>query len=68
MFPLTRENVGQYLAAFGERDWDRIDFRAFSKACTPGLRRYRFSFEEVLRQQQQQQRPPTTAPATAAGP
>jgi hypothetical protein len=62
MFALTRENVESYLAAFGDRDWDRIDFRAFSKAHNPALEQYRFSFAAVLGQQK-----PATVPAAAAG-
>lgn len=44
---LDRQNVDRYLAVFGDGDWNKIDFRKFSKALNPSLLQYTFSLEGV---------------------
>ncbi|SHO49666.1 ABC transporter substrate-binding protein [Desulfopila aestuarii] len=50
MFSIDATNVGKYLQIFGKQDWRQIDFRKFSKAYTPALKRYDFSLEAVIQQ------------------
>lgn len=49
MIALTKENLGAYLQ-FQQADWEQIDFKAFSKAATPGVTAYDFRFDAVLKQ------------------
>jgi len=44
---LDRRNVDRYLAVFGDGDWNKIDFRKFSKVLNPRLLQYTFSLEGV---------------------
>lgn len=50
MFAFTRENIRQYTDTLGKAEWDKIDFRRFSKQLNPGLTKYNFGFREVLEQ------------------
>lgn len=50
MIPITKGNLQRYSNLL-DRKWDRIDFRAFSKKCNPGLKHYRFTAESLLSQQ-----------------
>lgn len=50
MAVIDADNVSDYLKLFGDRNWRKIDFKKFSKACTPDLKSYDFSLESVLRQ------------------
>ncbi len=49
MIALTKENLDAYLQ-FQQADWEQIDFKAFSKAATPGVTEYDFRFDAVLKQ------------------
>jgi ABC-type sugar transport system substrate-binding protein len=47
---LTQRNIGAYRRYFGAGDWSRIDFRRFSKSYTPGLKKYDFGLQAIMRQ------------------
>lgn len=48
---LNSTNIDAYQEYMGDsRQWDAIDFRAFSKSYSPGLEDYNFSLDAVLRQ------------------
>lgn len=47
---ITSDNVGPYLRHFGENNWDRIDFRRFSRKENPEMDEYPFGLYEVLQQ------------------
>lgn len=50
MFVLfSPKEVDVFLTRYGEDRFDGIDFRRFSKAHTPRLKRYDFSFRQLLR-------------------
>ncbi len=49
MQEITRDNVNEYYEAFGDRNWDKIDFRKFSKAYNKKLKQYDFSLKGLLR-------------------
>ncbi|WP_321400610.1 ABC transporter substrate-binding protein [Maridesulfovibrio sp.] len=42
------KNVDLFLRKFGSRDWGKIDFRRFSKACNNSVRDYDFSVRALL--------------------
>ncbi|MBF0187805.1 MAG: ABC transporter substrate-binding protein [Magnetococcales bacterium] len=46
---LDSENVAQYLALFADGNWDKVDFRRFSKVLNPEMERYDFSHAAILR-------------------
>jgi ABC-type sugar transport system substrate-binding protein len=46
---LDRQSVARYLAVFGDGDWDKIDFRKFSRKLNPDLQQYDFSMEKVYK-------------------
>lgn len=50
LVPITRDNVDRYLGLFGDSTWEKVDFRAFSKAANPSLKHYDFSLEAVFKQ------------------
>jgi ABC-type sugar transport system substrate-binding protein len=51
MLTITRQNLARCLVFLGDSQrWEEIDFRAFSKAENPDLKRYDFSFEALLAQ------------------
>lgn len=54
---MTKENVAEFTAKIGDRNWDNIDFRAFSKKYNGKLRKYRFTVDALLEQIKE----PTTA-------
>lgn len=47
---LDRDSIGPWLDAFGSGQWDRVDFKKFSKTHNPGLKQYDFSAHAVLKQ------------------
>jgi ABC-type sugar transport system substrate-binding protein len=50
MFMLfTRADAQRYEERFGDMNFDSIDFRRYSKTLNPGLRRYDFSFRQLMR-------------------
>ncbi|WP_375769277.1 ABC transporter substrate-binding protein [Archangium gephyra] len=50
MAPVSRDNVDALLQWLEERDFESIDFRAFSKAANPALTHYDFSLRAVFAQ------------------
>ena len=48
MQALTEENINDYLRKFGDGNWNKIDFRRFSKKYNPHLSKYDFSLDAVL--------------------
>lgn len=50
MSALTQENLDAYLTHFGDQDWSKIDFTAFSKQEHPELERYHFGIDAILQQ------------------
>ncbi|MBU1568675.1 MAG: ABC transporter substrate-binding protein [Proteobacteria bacterium] len=47
---LDRNNINAFLDKFENRDWNKIDFRKFSKVLNPNLQKYNFSSEAVIQQ------------------
>lgn len=47
---IVRGNVGDYRGHFGAGEWNKIDFRKYSKHLNPELKAYDFGLESVLRQ------------------
>ncbi len=47
---IDKDNVQEYLAIFGDRDWSRIDFKKFSKVYNKSLEQYDFSLDQLFRQ------------------
>lgn len=47
---ITADNVEMYRNAFGDGDWDQIDFRRFSKHLNPELKEYEFGLKAILKQ------------------
>ncbi|WP_319583707.1 ABC transporter substrate-binding protein [uncultured Pseudodesulfovibrio sp.] len=50
MQALTRDNLTAYLPVLDQKNWERIDFKRFSKSFTPCVADYEFTPEAVLRQ------------------
>lgn len=50
MHLLTMENIQKYIKVFGKGEWDKIDFRKFSKKYNSGIKKYDFSMDKVLSQ------------------
>lgn len=50
MDPITKENVNTFLTHLGDQNWDKIDFRKFSKVFNPKLKKYNFGLEAILSQ------------------
>lgn len=46
--PLAADNGQQYLNRITDFDWNRVDFRQFSKVHNPTLNRYQWPLNEVL--------------------
>ena len=50
MFTLfTPALATRYLERFGDMNFERIDFRRYSKALNPKLKRYDFNFKQLLK-------------------
>jgi len=52
MSAITKANVDEYLNYFGDQNWDKIDFRKFSKTYNPALKEYDFSLPKLFEAQQ----------------
>lgn len=48
MSAITADNVQTYLKRFNNPDWNKIDFKQFSKKYNPSLKKYDFSLETLL--------------------
>jgi len=46
---IDSSNVDQYQTFFTDQNWQKIDFRRFSKKLTPSIRRYDFSWKAIYR-------------------
>ena len=49
MQAITADNVQQYLSKFKDQNWNKIDFKRFSKKYNPALRNYDFSLDALLK-------------------
>jgi len=47
---LNMSNINSFLDKFGHRDWNKIDFRNFSKVLNPNLKKYNFSPDALIGQ------------------
>lgn len=47
---VTAENVEHYIQLLSQPDWNRIDFKQFSKVYNKSLEKYDFSFETIAKQ------------------
>ena len=47
---LDRQNISRFLEKFGGRDWNKIDFTAFSRVLHPDDNAYAFNVEAILNQ------------------
>ena len=47
---IDKNNVGDYLKNFKDRDWKKIDFKKLSKVLNPKLKKYDFSLNTILKQ------------------
>lgn len=45
---LDANNVDNFLAKFGDRDWSKADFTRFSKVRNPGSTKYNFSLDAII--------------------
>jgi ABC-type sugar transport system substrate-binding protein len=54
---LDRSNIGSYLRYLGDRNWEKIDFRAFSKVANPARKKYNFGLQALLEQLSQGRTP-----------
>lgn len=50
MFSIDASNIQKFSRVFGIQDWEKIDFRQFSKTHNPKLEHYDFSLDAVLKQ------------------
>ncbi|MFB9885322.1 ABC transporter substrate-binding protein [Balneatrix alpica] len=48
MTAIDQDNVGDFLATFAERDWQKISFSRFSRALHPEISHYDFSLPKLL--------------------
>lgn len=49
MSAITADNVDAYLKKLSNPDWNKIDFKQFSKKYNPSLQKYDFSLEALLK-------------------
>lgn len=49
MHPITESNINEYLKLLGDRNWNKIDFRKFSKTYSPDLKKYDFSLDAIFK-------------------
>ncbi len=45
----TPQLASRFIERYGKMDFDQVDFRRFSKVLNPGLKRYDFSFGQLLK-------------------
>lgn len=50
MHIIDKSNVSQYLKHLSDTQWDKVDFRKFSKVQNPDLKNYDFSLKALLNQ------------------
>jgi len=50
MYSIDKSNVEKFTKVFGEQQWNKIDFKKFSKVHNSNLKKYDFSLEAVLQQ------------------
>jgi len=50
MHSIDKSNVEKFTKVFGKQQWNKIDFRKFSKVHNSNLKKYDFSLEAVLQQ------------------
>lgn len=48
MQSITKDNVDQFLQSFGDRNWNKIDFKKFSKTHNTKLEKYDFSLDAIF--------------------
>ena len=46
--PITKTNIDTFLQKLGDRDWNKIDFRKFTKTDNPSLTSYNFSLDAIF--------------------
>ncbi|MFZ6849660.1 ABC transporter substrate-binding protein [Undibacterium sp. RuRC25W] len=49
-----RENAQRFESLFGKLNFDQVDFKKFSKIYHPSLKKYEFSFKQLLMQSEKQ--------------
>ena len=49
MSKLSLENIEEYKKNFDSENWGKIDFKKFSKAYNPNLKKYNFSLERFMK-------------------
>ena len=50
MYSIDKNNVEDYMKVFGNPDWNKIDFKQFSKIYNPSLKAYDFSLKAIFQQ------------------
>ncbi len=51
MYAITKDNVDEYMTNVGANpDWSKIDFKAFSKVHNKSLKKYDFSWQQIVAQ------------------
>ncbi|OHD10417.1 MAG: hypothetical protein A2Y34_01170 [Spirochaetes bacterium GWC1_27_15] len=45
---LSQENVDTFLKVFGDGNWEKVDFKKFSKTLNPKLKKYDFSLKNLM--------------------
>ena len=48
MHAITAENLQAYTSRLGDKNWNKIDFKKFTKTHNPDLKKYDFSLEAIL--------------------
>lgn len=46
---INNNNIDFFIKKLGDRDWEKFDFRQFSKVLNPRLKRYNFNAEALLK-------------------
>lgn len=49
MFSLTSSNIEKYKEDFSSKQWDKIDFKKYSKVLNPSLENYDFSLDRLIK-------------------
>ncbi|MFK7827044.1 MAG: ABC transporter substrate-binding protein [Oligoflexales bacterium] len=47
---IHQDNISDYLKYFKDSNWDKIDFKKFSKVLNPNIKKYDFSLDTILNQ------------------
>jgi ABC-type sugar transport system substrate-binding protein len=48
MESITRDNIDTFLHKLGKRNWNKVDFRKFTKTNNPALKSYDFSLDAIF--------------------